>query len=88
DNNPGRDNWSPYLGVPQSLLVGVVIGTIPYVGYIILALKEPLGMMFVATLTVVVIVYEFILPLTKKTKGSQAVSSTKREDDDALQPAS
>ena len=84
DNNPGRDNWSPYPGVPQGLLVGVVIGTIPYVGYVILALKEPLGIMGVATLTLVVIVYEFVLPLTKKkTTASQTTSSaTERENEE------
>ena len=68
DNNPGRDNWDPYPGVPEHLVVGVVIGTIPYVGYVILALKEPLGMAIVALLTALVIVYEFVIPLTKRSK--------------------
>ncbi len=65
DNNPSTDNWNPYPGVPERLLVGVVIGTIPYVGYIILTLKEPIGMISIVLLTALVVIYEFVIPLTR-----------------------
>ncbi len=78
DNNPSADNWSPYPGVPERLLVGVVISTIPYVGYVILILKEPIGMISIVLLTALVVIYEFVIPLTRskqsKAKTQQAES--------------
>jgi len=68
DNNPTKDSWSPYPGVPQSHLVGIVIGRVAYLGYVILALKEPLGMTAIVLLTALVIVYEFIVPMAKKSR--------------------
>ncbi len=70
DNNPGADSWSPYPGVPERLLVGVVIGTIPYVGHVILFLKEPIGMMGIVLLTALVVIYEFVIPLTRRRKST------------------
>ena len=72
DNNPTKDGWYPYPGVPEGNLVGIVIGKIAYVGYVILALKEPLGMAVIVLLTAFVIVYEFMLPAVRKRSKSQA----------------
>jgi len=68
DNNPARDSWSPYPGVPETYLVGVVIGKVAYLGYVILALKEPLGMAAIISLTALIIIYEFIVPAVKKSR--------------------
>lgn len=80
DNNPAKDSWSPYPGVPETNLVGVVIGKVAYLGYIILALKEPLGMAAIILLTAVVIIYEFIVPAAKKSRkksGQELPTSAK-----------
>jgi len=68
DNNPAKDSWFPHPGVPETHLVGVVIGKVAYLGYIILMLKEPLGMAAIIMLTVLVVVYEFIVPAVKKSR--------------------
>lgn len=68
DNNSAKDSWSPYPGVPETHLVGVVIGKVAYLGYVILTLKEPLGMAAIILLTVLVVVYEFIVPAVKKSR--------------------
>ena len=68
DNNPAKDSWYPYLGVPETNLVGVVIGKVAYLGYLILALKEPLGMTFIIALTALVIIHEFIVPILGKNR--------------------
>jgi hypothetical protein len=47
-------------------LAGKVIGNIPYVGHVILFLKEPIGILIIVLLTGLVIIHEFILPLSKK----------------------
>ena len=68
DNNPTRDSWSPYPGVPETYLVGVVIGKVAYLGYVILALKEPLGMAAIILLTAFVVFHEFILPAIRRSR--------------------
>jgi signal peptidase len=75
DNNPTKDGWYPHPGVPEGNLVGIVIGKIAYVGYVILALKEPLGMTVIVLLTAFVIIYEFILPAARKHSKSRAEDS-------------
>jgi len=72
DNNPTKDPWP----VPEGNLVGVVIGKVAYLGYVILALKEPLGMATIALLAVLVIIYEFILPVAKQSSKSKVQESS------------
>jgi len=79
DNNPARDSWSPYPGVPETYLVGVVIGKVAYLGYVILALKEPLGMAAIILLTALIIIYEFIVPAVKKSRKTRAEELPKSE---------
>lgn len=65
DNNLIIDPFSPF---PQHLLVGVVIQRIPYVGYIALAVQSTLGMVIVAILMALLIIYGYVIPLTKRSK--------------------
>jgi signal peptidase len=71
DNNPSKDNWYPYPGVPENYLVGVVIGKVAYLGYVILALKEPLGTATIVMLTAIIIIYEFVLPAARKSRKTR-----------------
>ncbi len=71
DNNPIKDGWYPYPGVPEENLVGVVIGKVAYVGYVILALKEPMGMAVIVLLTAFVVIYEFIIPAVRQSSKSR-----------------
>jgi len=71
DNNPAKDSWSPYPGVPETHLVGVVIGKVAYLGYVILALKEPLGTAAIIILTAIIIIYEFMVPAMKKSRKTR-----------------
>jgi signal peptidase len=57
DNNPGPDPWSP--GVPQQNVKGVLVGKVPYVGYVTLALQGPLGIILIAILIFLMIVFEY-----------------------------
>ena len=67
DHNPSPDPWSP--GVPEQNVKGVLVGKIPYVGYITLALQGPLGVVLVAFLIFLMIVFEYY-DSRKKTKKS------------------
>lgn len=71
DHNPSPDPWSP--GVPEQNVKGVLIGKIPYVGYITLALQGPLGIVLVAFLIFLMIVFEYY-DSRKKTKQSSQSS--------------
>ena len=60
-------------GVPANLVEGRVIMRIPYVGWITLILKgNSLVLLFVATIIVLLIVLEFIMPMLKKRKDSKS----------------
>ena len=57
DNNPAPDPWSP--GVPEQNVKGVLVGRIPYIGYVTLALQGPLGIVLIAFLIFLMIAFEY-----------------------------
>jgi signal peptidase len=57
DNNPGPDPWSP--GVPQQNVKGVLVGKVPYIGYVTLTLQGPLGIFLIAILIFLMIGFEY-----------------------------
>lgn len=58
DNNPSSDlyRWGY---IPASHVIGVVRYRIPYVGYLAIKLREPLGILIVALLILIFVVTEF-----------------------------
>ena len=67
DRNAAPDPWSP--GVPEQNVKGVLVGKIPYVGYITLTLQGPLGIILIAMLIFLMIVFEYY---DSRKKASQA----------------
>jgi len=57
DNNPAPDPWSP--GVPEQNVKGVLVGRIPYIGFVTLALQGPLGIVLIAFLIFLMIAFEY-----------------------------
>jgi signal peptidase len=57
DHNPAADPWRP--GVPAENVKGVLVGKIPYVGYVTLALSGPVGYVVIALLIFLMIVFEY-----------------------------
>ncbi|MCJ7456134.1 signal peptidase I [Candidatus Bathyarchaeota archaeon] len=55
--NPSPDPYSP--GVPGKNVKGVLVGKIPYVGYVTLALNGAPGMILIAFLIFLMIVFEY-----------------------------
>ncbi|MGQ9542787.1 MAG: signal peptidase I [Candidatus Bathyarchaeia archaeon] len=66
DYNRYIDNWE----VPESYVVGVFSGRIPYAGVIVMRLREPAGTTFIIILIVVLIAYEVYSSGAKKRKPS------------------
>ena len=57
DHNPGPDPWVP--GVPEENVKGVLVGKIPYIGYVTLALSGTVGYAVIAFLVLLMIVFEY-----------------------------
>ena len=68
DYNPRPDDWI----VPANYVVGMFIARIPYVGVIVLRLREPLGMSVIVILILILIIYMFIEAGSKQRKEKSA----------------
>jgi signal peptidase len=62
DNNGVPDSWT----VSQSLIVGKVVGKVPYLGYIPLTIRKPEGILLIVLLMVIIILAEYIPSSGKK----------------------
>lgn len=58
DNNPVPDNWNPSPGVPAKLVVGSYIGRVPYVGFIVMKMREPMGIAIIVLAMGVILLLE------------------------------
>lgn len=62
DFNHYEDNWI----VPSKYVVGAYIGKIPYIGFVVMKLKEPAGMSFIIFVIFILIMMEFFEERKKK----------------------
>ena len=69
DHNAAPDPWVP--GVPEENVKGVLVGRIPYIGYVTLALQGPVGIILIVLLVFLMIVFEFY---DSRKKGTQRAS--------------
>jgi signal peptidase I len=74
----GIDSWNGYPdGVPEDLVVGKVIMRVPCVGHLVLFMRNSLGVPLVVALLLIVVVFEFVLPLfRRKTPHENSVEAT------------
>ena len=68
DHNPMPDPWT----VPANYVVGVVIARVPYVGIVVMKLREPFGRGVIIILILVLVIYMFIEAGGKQRKGKSA----------------
>jgi signal peptidase I len=63
----GIDEWRGYPnGVPQNLVVGKVIMRIPWVGHLVLFMRNSFGIPLVIVIILLVVIVEFIIPLFRQ----------------------
>jgi uncharacterized membrane protein len=61
------DDWSGYPnGVPQSLVVGKVVMRIPWVGHIVLFMRNSFGIPLVIIIILLALIVEFVIPLVRQ----------------------
>lgn len=58
-------------GVSQDLVVGKVVMRIPWVGHIVLFMRNSIGLPIIVALIIIIVVLEFVLPLLKKKPSDQ-----------------
>jgi len=63
------DPWNEGRGVPEDLVVGKVIMRIPYLGHVVLFMRNSFGLVLVVALVVLLIVIEFVVPLLRGKKA-------------------
>jgi len=74
DYNPRPDDWM----IPANYVVGVFIARIPYVGVIVMRLREPFGMGLIVVLILVLVIYMFVEAGAKQRKEKSAELQEKR----------
>ena len=58
-------------GIREDLVVGKVITRVPWLGHLVLFMRNSVGLPIVAALIVIVVILEFVLPLLKKKPAEQ-----------------
>ena len=60
------DRWNGGDGVPEDLVVGKAIVRIPWLGHVVLFMRNSIGLPIVVALIIIIVVIEFIFPLLRK----------------------
>jgi len=74
--NPiSETEYDPWGLVSADQVVGKVVMRIPYLGHVVLFMRNSLGLPLVIALIIILVAVEFILPLIKKKKPKQKMDS-------------
>ncbi len=82
-NTPSTTEYDPWrtFGVPgvrEDLVVGKVVMRIPWLGQIVLFMRNSVGLPIVVALIIIIVILEFVLPLMKK-KPSEKQKITQQQ---------
>jgi signal peptidase I len=59
------DPWNNKEGVPEDLVVGKVVMRIPWLGHVVLFMRNSIGLPIVIALIIILVIVEFIVPLLR-----------------------
>ena len=62
------DPWNGRQGVPEDLVVGKVVMRIPWLGHVVLFMRNSIGLPIVIALIIILVIVEFIVPLLREKK--------------------
>jgi signal peptidase I len=74
-NSISETEYDPWGLVSADQVVGKVVMRIPYLGHVVLFMRNSLGLPLVIALIIILVAVEFILPLIKKKKPEQETES-------------
>jgi signal peptidase I len=67
------DPWGP---VPQDQVVGKVVMRIPWLGHLVLFMRNSIGLPIVIALIIIIIIIEFVIPLLREKKPPEQQKKT------------
>ena len=67
--DPWQTNGVP--GVREDLVVGKVVMRIPWLGHLVLFMRDSVGLPIVVALIIIIVILEFVLPLLREKKPSE-----------------
>jgi signal peptidase I len=62
------DPWNNGQGVPENLVVGKVIMRIPWLGHLVLFMRNSIGLPIVIALIIILVIVEFVVPVLRGKK--------------------
>ena len=65
------DPWNGNNGVPEDLVVGKVVMRIPWVGHVVLFMRNSIGLPIVIGFIILIVIIEFVVPLLRKKRPSE-----------------
>jgi signal peptidase I len=60
------DPWNNGTGVPENLVVGKAVMRIPWIGHIVLFMRNSIGLPIVIALIILIVIIEFVFPLLSR----------------------
>jgi signal peptidase I len=65
------DPWNDGQGVPEDLVVGRAVMRIPWIGHVVLFMRNSIGLPIVVALIILIVIVEFVFPLLRRKKLSE-----------------
>jgi signal peptidase I len=83
-NTPSPSEYDPWQtngvpGVRQDLVVGKVVMRIPWLGHLVLFMRNSVGLPIVVALIIIIVIIEFILPFLREKKPSEQQKETQQQ---------
>lgn len=73
------DPWNGNNGIPEDLVIGKVVLRIPWVGHVVLFMRNSIGLPIVVGLIILIVVVEFVLPLLKNKKPPEQQEEVQKQ---------
>jgi signal peptidase I len=73
------DPWNNGNGVPEDMIVGKAIMRIPWVGHVVLFMRNSIGLPIVIVLIILIVIVEFVFPLLKGKKPSESQRTAQQQ---------
>jgi signal peptidase I len=70
-NTPQETEYDPWGPVSQDQVVGKVVMRIPWLGHLVLFMRNSIGLPIVIALIIIIIIIEFVIPLLREKKSPE-----------------
>jgi signal peptidase I len=65
------DPWNNGQGVPENRVVGKVVMRVPWIGHLVLFMRNSIGLPIIIMLIIIIVIIEFVIPLLKEKTPSE-----------------